>query len=78
MLERTDLPPCEALAGLTQHQCDQMNAEWHLMQVDLAKRSKSGQLRPVAGSGHAMHLQKPEAIAQAAHDVLSEVQPKAR
>jgi pimeloyl-ACP methyl ester carboxylesterase len=31
------------------------------------------QLRQVAGSGHAMDQQKPEAIAQAIQDVLQEV-----
>jgi len=35
--------------------------------------SKESELRQVAGSGHAMHQQKPEAIAQAIHDVLEEV-----
>jgi pimeloyl-ACP methyl ester carboxylesterase len=41
--------------------------------VDLSHRSKYAELRQVAGSGHAMHQQKPEAIAQAIHDVLEEV-----
>jgi pimeloyl-ACP methyl ester carboxylesterase len=70
VLERTDLPPCGAFPGLTQAQCDRINQAWHDMQVDLSKRSKFGELRPVAGSGHAMQQQKPEAIAQAIHDVL--------
>jgi pimeloyl-ACP methyl ester carboxylesterase len=70
VLERTDLPPCSAFQGLTQAQCDQINQAWHDMQVDLSKRSKLGELRPIAGSGHAMQQQKPEAIAQAIHDVL--------
>ncbi|MGI8771587.1 MAG: alpha/beta fold hydrolase [Acidobacteriaceae bacterium] len=78
VLERTDLPPCAAFPGLTQHQCDRINEAWHSFQVDLSKRSKFGQLRPIAGSGHAMQQQKPEAIAQAIHDVLDEVQLQKR
>ena len=70
VLERTDLPPCSAFPGLTQAQCDRINQAWHDMQVDLSRRSKFGELRPIAGSGHAMQQQKPEAIAQAIHDVL--------
>jgi len=73
VLERTDLPPCSAFPGLTQTQCDQINDAWHSFQVDLSRRSKYGQLRAVAGSGHAMHQQKPDAIAQAIRDVLDEV-----
>jgi pimeloyl-ACP methyl ester carboxylesterase len=71
VLERTDLPPCSAFPGLTQSQCDRINQAWHDMQVDLSKRSKFGELRPIAGSGHAMQQQKPDAIAQAVHDVLA-------
>lgn len=70
VLERTDLPPCSAFPGLSQHQCKQIDKAWHDFQVDLASRSKYGQLRPIAGSGHAMQQQKPEAIAQAIQDVL--------
>jgi pimeloyl-ACP methyl ester carboxylesterase len=73
VLERTDLPPCSAFPGLSQSQCDQINAAWHSFQVDMSRRSKYGQLRAVVGSGHAMHQQKPEAIAQAIRDVLEEV-----
>jgi pimeloyl-ACP methyl ester carboxylesterase len=39
----------------------------------LTHRSKYAELRIVAGSGHRMHQEKPEAIAQAIHDVLEEV-----
>jgi pimeloyl-ACP methyl ester carboxylesterase len=73
VLERTDLPPCGAFPGLTQHQCDQINAAWHDFQVDLSHRSKYGELRPVAGSGHAMQQQKPEAISQAIKDVEKQI-----
>ncbi len=70
VLERTDLPPCAAFPGLNQSQCEAINQVWHDLQVDLSRRSKYAELRPIAGSGHAMQQQKPEAIAQAIHDVL--------
>jgi pimeloyl-ACP methyl ester carboxylesterase len=73
VLERGERAPCSAFPGLTQTQCDQINEAWHSFQVDLSHRSKYAELRQVAGSGHAMHQQKPEAIAQAIHDVLQEV-----
>ena len=76
VLERTDLPPCSAFPGLTQQQCDALNAEWHNFQVDLAQRSKDGQLRPVSGSGHRMHQQKPEVIADAIRDVVEQIRSK--
>jgi pimeloyl-ACP methyl ester carboxylesterase len=74
VLERTELPPCSAFPGLTQAQCDQINRAWHGFQVDLSRRSRYGQLRPVTGSGHLMQQQKPEAVSQAVSDVINEVQ----
>jgi pimeloyl-ACP methyl ester carboxylesterase len=73
VLERGERAPCSAFPGLTQTQCDQINDAWHSFQVDLSHRSKYAELRIVAGSGHRMHQEKPEAIAQAIHDVLEEV-----
>src|SRR5882757_10397 len=76
VLERGERAPCSALPGLTQTQCDQINDAWHSFQVDLSHRSKHAQLRIVAGAGHRMHQEKPEAIAQAIHDVLEEVKQR--
>jgi pimeloyl-ACP methyl ester carboxylesterase len=73
VLERRERAPCSAFPGLTQTQCDQINDAWHSFQVDLSRRSKYAQLRIVAGAGHRMHQEKPEAIAQAIHDVWEEV-----
>jgi pimeloyl-ACP methyl ester carboxylesterase len=73
VLERGERAPCNAFPGLTQTQCDQINDAWHSFQVDLSHRSKYAELRIVAGAGHRMHQEKPEAIAQAIHDVLEEV-----
>jgi pimeloyl-ACP methyl ester carboxylesterase len=76
VLERGERAPCSTFPGLTQTQCDQINEAWHSFQVDLSHRSKYAQLRQVAGSGHRMHQQKPEAIAQAIHDVFGEVKQR--
>ena len=73
VLERGERAPCSAFPGLTQMRCDQINDAWHSFQVDLSHRSKYAELRIVAGAGHRMHQEKPEAIAQAIHDVLEEV-----
>ena len=73
VLERGERAPCSAFPGLTQTQCDQINEAWHSFQVDLSHRSKYAQLRIVAGAGHRMHQEKPEAIAQSIHDVPEEV-----
>lgn len=51
----------------------QENAEWHNFQVDLAGRSKYGQLRLITGSGHFMHRERPDAIANAIQDVVTRV-----
>jgi hypothetical protein len=76
VLEPGERAPCSAFLGLTQTQCDQINEAWHSFQVDLSHRSKYARLRQVAGSGHRMHQQKPEAIAQAIHDVFEEVKQR--
>jgi pimeloyl-ACP methyl ester carboxylesterase len=77
VLERTEKPARSAFPGLTQQQIDAVNAEWHNFQVDLAGRSKYGQLRMVAGSGHFMHQERPDAIADAIEDVVRQVRSKA-
>jgi pimeloyl-ACP methyl ester carboxylesterase len=72
-LERSEKVPHSAFPNLTQQQVDALNSEWHNFQVDLASRSKYGKYRLVADSGHMMHRQKPEAIAEAIKDVVKEV-----
>lgn len=76
VLERTETPPHSAFPGLTPQQFDAVNAEWHSFQVDLAGRSKYGQLRLVAGSGHFMQQQRPDAIADAIQDVVRQVRSR--
>jgi pimeloyl-ACP methyl ester carboxylesterase len=76
-LERSEKAPLSAFPGLTQQQVDAIDTEWHNFQVDLAGRSKYGEYRLVAGSGHMMHRQKPEAIADAIRDVVEQVRSKA-
>ncbi len=73
VLERTEKAPASAFPMLNPQQLEAVNAEWHDHQVDLAKRSRYGQLRSVAGSGHLMHRQKPDAVAGAIQDVVLQV-----
>ena len=73
-LERSEKVPHSAFPNLTQQQVDALNSDWHNFQVDLASRSKYGKYRLVDGSGHMMHRQKPEAIADAIRDVVAEVE----
>jgi pimeloyl-ACP methyl ester carboxylesterase len=72
-LERSEKVPLAAFPGLTQQQVDAINREWHNFQVDLASRSKYGHYRLVAGSGHMMPRQKPEAIADAIQNVVRQI-----
>jgi pimeloyl-ACP methyl ester carboxylesterase len=72
-LERSEKAPLSAFPGLTQQQVDAINSEWHSFQVDLAARSKYGKYRLVEGSGHMMHRQKPEAIADAIQDIVKQL-----
>jgi pimeloyl-ACP methyl ester carboxylesterase len=77
VLERSEKVPHSAFPEMTQQQLDAINDEWHEHQVDLAGRSKYGQLRVVAGSGHFMHQQRPDAITDAVRDVVQQVRSKA-
>jgi pimeloyl-ACP methyl ester carboxylesterase len=77
VLERSEKAPLSAFQGLTQKQVDAINALWHDYQVDLAGRSKFGRLRIVANSGHRMHMDRPDAIADAIRDVVTQVRSEA-
>jgi pimeloyl-ACP methyl ester carboxylesterase len=72
-LERSEKAPLSAFSGLMQQQVDAINALWHDYQVDLAGRSKLGQLRIVPNSGHRMHIDRPDAVAEAVEDVVRQV-----
>jgi len=74
VLERSERVPYDAFPNLTHAQVDGINDAWHSFQVDLSHRSKYAQLRVVEGAGHGMVMQKPEAVAQAIHDVADEMQ----
>jgi pimeloyl-ACP methyl ester carboxylesterase len=73
VLERSERAPYDAFPNLTHAQVDGINDAWHSFQVDLSHRSKYAQLRIVQGAGHRMVMQKPEAVAQAVHDVVDEM-----
>jgi pimeloyl-ACP methyl ester carboxylesterase len=73
VLERSERVPYDAFPNLTHAQIDGINDAWHSFQVDLSHRSKYAQLRVVEGAGHRMVMQKPEAVAQAVHDVVDQM-----
>ena len=73
VLERSERAPYDAFPNLTHAQMDGINDAWHSFQVDLSHRSKYAQLRVVEGAGHGMVMQKPEAVAQAVHDVVDKM-----
>ena len=75
VLERTERPPRSDFA--TQQEYDAEKTTWHSFQVDLAGRSKYGQPRSVSDSGHFMHQQRPDAIADAIRDVVQQVRSRA-
>jgi len=77
-LERSETAPRSAFPDLTQQQVDAINREWHSFQIDLAGRSRFGEYRLVPGSGHMMHRQKPEAIADAIQDVVKQIRSGSR
>ncbi len=77
-LERSEKVPPSALPNLTPQQLNAINDQWHSFQVDLASRSRYGQYRLVAGSGHNMPQQKPQAIADAIRDVVLQINPSSR
>ena len=73
VLERSERVPYDAFPNLTHAQIDGINDAWHSFQVDLSHRSKYAQLRVVEGAGHRMVMQKPEAVAQAVHEVVDQM-----
>lgn len=77
VLERSEKVPQSAFPNLTPQQIDGINAAWHDFQVDLASRSKYGELRIVPNSGHRMHQERPDAIADAIQDVVHQIRAKA-
>ena len=76
VLERTEKDPASIFPMLSSQQLNALNAEWHDHQVNLAKRSRYGQLRAVTDSGHFMHQQRPDAVAEAIQDVVQQVRAK--
>jgi len=46
---------------------------WHNQQVELARLSSAGKLIRAEGSGHMIHLERPDLVAQAIREVIREV-----
>jgi len=45
---------------------------WHTQQVELARLSSAGKLIRAEGSGHMIHLERPDLVAQAVREVIRE------
>jgi pimeloyl-ACP methyl ester carboxylesterase len=78
VLERTQKVPASVFPTLNPQQLAALNDEWHHHQVDLAKRSKYGRLIAVPDSGHFMHQQNSDAIADAIEKVVNDVRERHR
>ncbi|WP_047486554.1 alpha/beta fold hydrolase [Terriglobus sp. TAA 43] len=78
VLERTQKAPASAFPTLNPQQLTALNDEWHNHQVDLAKRSEHGRLIAVPDSGHFMHQQNPDAVADAIEKVVDDVRAQRR
>lgn len=53
---------------------DSLAMEWHALQVDLAGRSKYGQLREV-NSGHVIARERPDLVVQSIRDIFEKTNP---
>lgn len=51
----------------------EIDATWNELQRELASMFDDGDLRIVEGAGHMIHLDRPEAVVQAVHDVVDAV-----
>jgi len=54
------------------------NDVWHTQQVQLAELSSTGQLIKAEGSGHMIHLERPDLIAEAIRRLISQPRPASR
>jgi pimeloyl-ACP methyl ester carboxylesterase len=57
--------------GMTESEYQETKDTWDLMQLDLSKRSKYGQLRIAEKSGHFIHKDQPEVVVKAVRDVMT-------
>lgn len=68
VIEHGQMPPSAASDPMAQ----QSEVVFHILQKDLASRSKLGQLRQAKTSGHYIQRDQPELVTQAIKDVLRE------
>ena len=66
VIEHGQMPPSSASDAMAQ----QSEAVFHVLQRDLASRSKYGQLRKAEKSGHYIQRDQPETVTQAIKDAL--------
>jgi hypothetical protein len=68
VIEHGEMPPSAASDPMAK----QSEAVFHVLQKDLASRSKRGQLREAKTSGHYIQRDQPELITQSIRDIIRE------
>lgn len=68
VIEHGEMPPSAASDPMAK----QSEAVFHVLQKDLANRSKHGQLREAKTSGHYIQRDQPELVTQSIRDVIKE------
>lgn len=71
VIEHEQMPP----SATSDPMAKQSEAVFHVLQKDLAARSKFGQLREAKKSGHYIQRDEPELVTQAIRDVIRESAP---
>lgn len=68
VIEHGQMPP----SAVSDRMAKQSEAVFHVLQKDLANRSKNGQLREAKKSGHYIQRDEPELVTQSIKDVIRE------
>ena len=71
VLKHGILWPRGTFKGMSESEYQELRNVLDAMQLDLSRRSVSGELRIAEKSGHFIHRQQPELVVTAIHDVLS-------
>ncbi|NUQ27380.1 MAG: alpha/beta hydrolase [Acidobacteriaceae bacterium] len=68
--------PLGALPLIVLERSKNSDPAWHTQQVQLAALSSTGQLTRAEGSGHMIHLERPDLVADAIYRVVSQIREK--
>jgi pimeloyl-ACP methyl ester carboxylesterase len=70
VLEHGVRDPADARLKLSADDLDRIEAAWHDMQSDLARRASAGPVRKAARSGHDIHVREPDLVVAAIKELL--------